>query len=408
MAGDPGSTYTPIYAGRDFFVPAFEVKIRGVSLDATVLRDVIEITYTDTVDKFDTFEITVNNWDDVRRDFKYTGPANGEPDPDGRDELFDPGQDIEIWMGYFAPTEASKRDPNKPEPLRLMTVGMITKLEPTFPAAGQPTLKVSGQNALVKMVGKQETYDYKAGMGPSEIAEAVGKRGNLMVGNMKIPVRVNDNAKANEAKSTEAVLQANQYDIIFLLMLARKNGYDLYMAKEEKNGTTETYLNFGPSDKLDARYLLEWGRSIVEFQPTLTIMKQVSELTVRGWDVNTKKEIKETVKRKDLPVQGMSDADRLARIEQAFNVKQEIVVDRPFHSKEEARKYATAMLQDLSKSLVTAKGGTFGTPDLHAGRKVKITGLGRTFDGEYFLTSTTHTIGSGGYITRFEARLEED
>jgi phage protein D len=83
-------------------------------------------------------------------------------------------------------------------------------------------------------------------------------------------------------------------------------------------------------------------------------------------------------------------------------------VDRPFRNRQEARRYALDRLERLSKDLVTARSSTFGTPDLRAGRKIEISNLGRTFDGQYFIKSTTHTIGAGGYTTSFEARLEEE
>lgn len=405
--------FEPIYKGRDFYVPSFQVKVSGKDLPVDVLHDVIEVKYTDSMEKLDSFEITINNWDEELLDFRYTGAGlhvdkqNGSAKKKGLDKLFTPGQEIEIWMGHLKPTEASQRDKDKPEPLRLMMAGIITKLAPTFPASGQPTLKISGQNALIKMMTKQETHDYKAGMKPSEIAEAVGKRGKLTLGNMKIPIRIDKSVLSSETPSAQPTLQNNQYDILFLLILARKNGYDLFLKKEMKNGETEMYLHFGPVAKGAAHYQLEWGKSLVQFQPTLTTMRQVAELTVRSWDVKTKKEIVETVKRSDLKKKvAMTDLDRLHEIEGGFKEKQEIVVDHPFHSKEEARKWAEKQMMKLQQNMITAQGSTFGTPDLHAGRTIEIVRLGSIFDGIYTIKSTSHTIGANGYLTEFEARME--
>jgi hypothetical protein len=47
-----------------------------------------------------------------------------------------------------------------------------------------------------------------------------------------------------------------------------------------------------------------------------------------------------------------------------------------------------------------------GLPDLRAGRKVRIRGLGR-YSGLYAVTTTTHTLGQGGYSTDFSARMEQ-
>jgi phage protein D len=47
-----------------------------------------------------------------------------------------------------------------------------------------------------------------------------------------------------------------------------------------------------------------------------------------------------------------------------------------------------------------------GLPGLRAGRKVQVVGMGERFDGEYFLTETTHSLGDGGYTTELKARRE--
>lgn len=397
----------PIYKGRDFYVPAFEVKINRSPLKRETLRDVMEVRYTDAVDQFDTFELTVNNWDEERRDFKYTGPGDGRPDPQGRHQLFDPGQEIELWMGYFKPPAAPQPPAEGQGPLRLMLTGVITKLAPSFPAAGQPTLKVSGVNSLVKLIKKQETHTYKEKMRDSDIAMEIDKRGRLTFNNVKIPIETNKQARAAEPENVDATLQFNQYDILFLLQLAHRNGYDLVLRSEEKGGQLRQFLYFGPSTlEPPQTFLLEWGKSLVQFNPTMKTMRQVKELTVKSWNALKGKPISVTVKREDLPTRALQDADRLYRIEQGFSERAEVVADRPFRSEQEARKHALGLLSDISKSLVTARGATLGTTGLRAGQKIEVQNLGLTFSGPYFITSSTHTIGAGGYLTEFDARLE--
>ena len=41
---------------------------------------------------------------------------------------------------------------------------------------------------------------------------------------------------------------------------------------------------------------------------------------------------------------------------------------------------------------MTATGTTVGLPDLRAGQRVRIKGVGSRFSGTYFVTKTTHTI----------------
>src|SRR5215203_304904 len=84
-----------IFDGLDFYVPAFEVRLKGRSLDRDVLRDVLSVTYTDSLEKLDSCQLTLNNWDAEKRTFKYLefdDPTNPPP--------FMPGAAIELYMGY--------------------------------------------------------------------------------------------------------------------------------------------------------------------------------------------------------------------------------------------------------------------------------------------------------------------
>jgi phage protein D len=412
--------FAPTYKNRDFYVPAYEIKINRKDLPSFVARDVMDLRYTDDVEKMDNFEITVNNWDAEKLDFKYTGSKKGKDAGQAaeRSTLFDPGQEIEIWMGYLKPT------PDNPTPMRMMLVGIITSLTPNFPASGSPTLKVSGQNILRQFMDKQETHDYvKQGdyeNRDSDIAEKIGKRSKLKYNNRPVPIVINCGARDREHPN-EHISQKNQYDILLLMQLAHRNSYDLvFVTKDEDNRLRNStgcpgklpdppFLYFGPSTNLTrVSYLLEWGKSLIDFQPTLKTTKQVAEVTVQGWNTLTKKPIKVTVKRSELDTRPQKDPQRMKKLEEGFKERREVVVDQPFRNEKEAKQYARSLLTENSKNMVTGRGSTVGLPDLRAGSFIKIEGLGLTFDGRYFVKSTTHTINTSGYITTFDARLEEE
>src|SRR6185295_10977871 len=113
-------------ANLDFYVPTFQVKLRGRPLGADIVRDIIQVSYKDNLQEVDSFEISINNWDAETRAYKYIDQ-----------DLFDPGKELELWMGYFGA-----------DSMRLMIKGQITSLKPNFPAAGQPTLAISGLNLI--------------------------------------------------------------------------------------------------------------------------------------------------------------------------------------------------------------------------------------------------------------------
>jgi len=401
--------FQAIYQGRDFYVPAFDIKIKGVDLPKETARDVLEVKYSDSIDKIDSFEMTINNWDARKLDFKYTGAKNGKDDKvdKERSKFFRPEQVIEVWMGYFKPIAPGRENKDKPEPLRMMLTGKINTISPTFPAAGQPTLKVGGQSILSKLSKKQETYSYGPNIKPSDIALKVGQRGNLKIDGFKVDLKIDQTAKGQEP-DLEYMLQDNQYDIVFLLQLAHRYGYDLFLRDESKDKKTKQSLYFGPpSTDRRVPYTLEWGRSLIQFQPTLTTTRQVNEVVVRGWDAIKKRKIEVKVTRADLEARPLRDKKKLKELEDGFKERKEIIVDKPFRDDKAAKAYAKDRLKRLARDMVTAHGSTLGTPDLRAGSRIEIKGLGSTFDGNYFIKSTTHTIGAGGYVTDFDARLEE-
>jgi hypothetical protein len=49
----------PIHEGRDFYVPAFQVTLRGRPLDQAVVRDVIRVEYSDDVEAIRTIPFNI-------------------------------------------------------------------------------------------------------------------------------------------------------------------------------------------------------------------------------------------------------------------------------------------------------------------------------------------------------------
>jgi uncharacterized protein len=385
-------TLVPIFKGRKVYVPTFDIKISGGDLPAGTARDIVSVRYTDSVEKIDGFDLTINNWDPAKFDFKYTGSKKGGYD--SRSTIFDPGQTIELSMGYV-----NTDDPNA---IKLMLVGVITSITPSFPSSGQPTLRVSGQNVLRKLLTKQRTAVFK-NMKSSAIARKVVSDHPPKLDGFVLSLETgSDESKEPEV---EHVRQTNQFDVLFLLQLAHRNGYDLVLKQEGE----KQFLYFGPSSSSKDRpsYILKFGESLIDFQPTLSIAKQVKEVIVRAWDPDKKEAIIAKATRDQLNTQSLKDTSKLKRIEGGVKERQEIVTDRPFHNKQEAERYALAMLERSAKGMVSGKGSTIGTNDLRAGSLVEMEGLGTTFDGSYYIASTTHTIGAGGYVTEFEARVEE-
>jgi len=381
-----------------FYVPGFEVHIEGARLPQDVLRDVIQITYKDGIKEIDSFELTVNNWDSSIKSFKYVGsetPRSLKENPLHR--LFEPcRKEVKVLMGYMGD-------------LRVMVTGHFTSMKPNFPSSGASTLTVLGLNVLHRLRNGQRTTTWK-NKTDSEIARQIG---TLHDQNGKkrfpFPIDIDETAKNHEPE-LEYLTQNNQYDIDFLFGRTRERGYVVFVQEADKKVRgSKSRLYFGPSDGAkipglrDVTFKLEWGKSLIDFKPLLSTARQVQSVTVHHWDRRTRQPIKEKVTLQD----SRFDCNRdLYELLQGCDLQEEIITDEPVFTRKQARERAFAILSDRLKELVTVSGTSIGLPDLRAGQRVQIDGLGARFNGMYFITDTTHEIGDGGYITRFNARRE--
>jgi len=143
----------------------------------------------------------------------------------------------------------------------------------------------------------------------------------------------------------------------------------------------------------------------MEFRPTLTTANQIKSVTVRGWNRDTKSAIEEKASITDSEFRLNRDLQHLLDV---CDPGTEQVVNEPVFTPAQARERARAILLNRARDMVTATATVVGLPDLRAGRNVMISGIGSRFSGRYFITQTTHTIGSNGYTTQFTARREDE
>lgn len=382
-------TATAIYTHYDFYVPAFEVKIKGQSLDREVIRDVLSVTYTDSLDKLDSCQLTLNNWDAERREFKYLDQEDYQSPVN-----FDPGGEIELYMGY-----------HDRGGLTLMLRGTITGQSPDFPSGGQPTIQVSALNNLYRLHFKQEVEIYEDKTDSEIVFDVLGKINDQHSGlNVKLAPHP---AHQLEFPDPYVVLN-NEYPIIFIMQRARANGYALWLDEIRTGDQTESVLHFEPADPRNrAAYELVWGQSLISFKPTLKTKNQVAKITVRGWNPDTKEQVSGEATWDDLDFRGLPSTEDMGAVDSALAGSEEIVADEPIRTEDEAKQKAKDHLTRLAKDLVTGSGQVVGLPELRAGRPIFIRGLGKRFSGRYMVTSTTHTIDGNGYLTSFEARMEE-
>jgi uncharacterized protein len=401
----------------DFYVPRFEISVSGRALEASVVRDVLQVTYNDSTTEIDSFDVTVNNWDPDAREFKYVGAENDSVLGDtSNQQLFNPGAgEFELKLGYGSD-------------LLTMMRGTTTSLEPSFPASGASTLTVRALNALHQLRSRQHRDRWpnsrvtRTNVKMSRVARDIGERRNENNCHFPLPIRTSDAALRREPV-LDSVTQENQFDIDFLLIEAKKLGYVVYVDQEPHGRTTREVLYFGPPDERhpgipDVRYVLKWGISLIDFTPKLSTANQVSAVEIRGWNRSTNRSIRPRVTTSEadrnryaihtnedlLPL--LQRTDTLGLPLDACREREEVIVNEPQFTLAQAERRAASKMTERLQKLVEANGTTIGLPQLRAGQRVVIDDVGRRFRGVYVLTKTTHTINDSGYLTKFSAYRE--
>ena len=384
----------PLYStGQAFYVPAFEIAVNDQPMHPNVVRDILEVTFEDNVDAIDSFSLVVNNWDTDHLHAQFVG--------EDADERFwgqvQPGNGVDLSMGY----RGDRTD------LRLMTRGFFTALDVDFPESGSTRVTVRGLSALDRLRDRQYTWSWPEGatgtIKDSEIARDIGRTTSSANGKPGISgiarIVVSDEAMRDEP-ARDHVFMNNQYPIVFLLQLARRNGYDVFL-RQAADRSLELY--FGPSpDVRDRTYVLEWGRTLTSLKASVSTARQVKKVTVFGWDRVRK-----------APVHGEAtieadgaDLPATTRALARANGREEIVTNYVVTTDQQARNLAVELLRSTASRLVQVEGVVVGLPDLRAGRRVRIERVGPHLTGNYFVTSTRHVLNDTGYRTTFKARLE--
>lgn len=370
-------TATQIQTLGTFYVPSYEVRV-GATAATELVRDIIEVRFSTDVLELDSFDVTLNNWDAQRQTFKYEPASLPE-----LEDLFLAEHLVEVKMGYAGA-------------LKFMIRGRITAIEPNYPQSGAPTLSIRGQNYLHQLRRYKHSHSWH-GMKDSDIAMELG-RTMVTEKDPGLGVRVLIDEKARAEENPEQVSMQNEFDIDFLARRAEFRGYVFYLEYDDE-GKERFY--FGPSDRPDRpQYALEWGKSLISFRPTFATAHQFQKVIVRGVDRTTGEKVEAT-----------AIAGRDCKLNEDLKLPKtgtKVITDPPARSAAEARRHACETLHQLRRNIIVAKGSTIGLPDLRAGSYVRITlGRGSRFNGRYFVTSATHSIGSGGYTTDFEVRREE-
>ncbi len=335
----------------DLIVPICTILVGGAELPPQAKQDVRVVTvWQDRVDA-DSFCVEMNNdafWSDS--------------------DKFVEGKEVTIKMGYLGD-----------EP-KVVFEGEILKREVEFPVRGQSTLWFSGLDCSHRL---RRTFYHRSfnKMTDAEICDKVAGDAGLSA-----------EAEATQPKF-EWVYQSNQTNIDFLRERARPYNYEVkvqgkkLLFRKKKSGGAEVDT-------------LKWGETLSSFRPRLSTYGLVSEIQVRGWDPETKTEVVGKASSSDVgPKLGSAVGVELAT--KAFGKATRTISDKAMRSATECEKYAKSCMAENSLDFVHGEGSCRGNSKLRAGTVVAIEGVGKRFEGKYFLQSVQHIFDKKGFMSFF-------
>ena len=327
--------------------PQFRVNIQGKPLS-----EAIAVSINEDLTAPNMFAIELATWNEQKQEWE---------DSD-RLEL---GDEVEIFLGYRNNTKK-------------LIVGEITGLEPEFARGEIPRLTIRGYDYSHRLLRGNKTRTFTQKKDSNIVAEIARSHGLSYKGE-------------NTGITLDYVLQHNQTDWEFLRDRAHRIGYELFVK--------EKTLYFQPPQSTEKPTLtLSQRDDILSFCCRLTSLTQVGQIEVSGWNPNEKQSFVERAKSSDLD-SGPRASDR------AFREKTTGRLLSPVANRAQARQIAKGQFDEMALCYITGEGTCLGRTDLRAGMTVNIQGVGKRFNGVYYLTTVTHTYyPRRGYRTAFTVR----
>lgn len=200
------------------------------------------------------------------------------------------------------------------------------------------------------------------------------------------------------AGPTHKVLaQVNQSDLAFIRERARIAGAELWIDDRKLFAKPRTARNADPLK-------LKYGSDLRQFTALADLAHQRTSVTVSGWDVSGKKAI--TSKADEAAVRNElgQDSSGAKLLDTAFGKRNESVAHTVPLTADEAKAHADAWYRAGARRFVVGRGFAQPNAKLRVGAWVELDGLGKLFNGKYYLADVQHLFdGPGGFRSEFTA-----
>ena len=193
--------------------------------------------------------------------------------------------------------------------------------------------------------------------------------------------------------------QSAETDWDFVTRLARDLDFRVFVK--------DTTLHFEkPASSAEAAIELTWQEDLMSFRPRVSGVQQIDTVNVRNWDAKSKEVITGSASN---ATTASTPGIQRSSVAGDLGGGTTLVANRLAITSGEANGIAKSALQGQADAFAEAEGTCFGNPDIKAGCKVTIKGVGTRFGGTYLVSATTHTYrGKTGYQTSFQISGRSD
>lgn len=266
--------------------------------------------------------------------------------------------------------------------------GVVTALEVELDETGTFTV-VRGLDESHRLFRGRRVASYQ-NMTLADICGQVAQRAGLKPGTVDIAGPV-----------IEHIAQPNVTDWEFVRGLAEEAGAQAYVREGALHITRPAEASSAPdgSARADRNPLvLELGGNLIRCRAGVSAAEQVSEVEVRGWDVQAKE-----------PLVGKAPAGTTSTLELGvsaaevsapFGEARFVVTDAAYGTQAQVDQAAKALAERIAGSFAELEAVIRGNPAVRAGSAVALNAVGAPFEGRYTVTSSRHVFDAvRGYET---------
>ncbi|MFJ8973700.1 VgrG-related protein [Streptomyces anulatus] len=273
----------------------------------------------------------------------------------------------------------------EPKPL---LEGVVTALEVELDDSGTFTV-VRGLDESHRLFRGRRVASYQ-NMTLADICGQVAQRAGLKPGPVDIAGPV-----------LEHIAQPNITDWEFVRGLAEEAGAQAYVRDGQLHITKPAEAGGAPDASARAErdpLVLELGSNLLRCRAGVSAAEQVSEVEVRGWDVQAKQPLVGRAPAGSSPTLELGVT--AAEVSAPFGEARFVVTDAAYGAQAQVDQAAKALAERIAGAFAELDAVIRGNPEVRAGTAVALNAVGAPFEGRYTVTTSRHVFDAvRGYET---------